>query len=413
MIRSILDNDLYKFTMQMAVLEQFPDAQAEYRFTNRGEHHFTEEFVVELRRIIDEDIPNVVLTVEEYQWLRDTCSFFKAGYLEYLRNYRFDPAEVTVSLTSDNDLDLRVKGPWHSTILWEIVLMATVSELYFSIVEDDWMKGEGASPPSASDITVSDSSLPDSLLQDYETLMCEIGSQLNENDCAFSEFGTRRRRSYELHERVIRVLCRFDSFIGTSNVHFARIYGLNPIGTIGHEWIMGNSVLWGLRNANYFAFDNWIKVYNGDLGIALSDTFGVDAFFRNFDKRLSKLYDGVRHDSGDPFEFTDRAIEHYASMGIDPLKKVAVFSNALSVRDAVRIRKYCDGRINCSFGIGTSLTNNQEFFSNSRPLNRVIKLYAIDGIPVVKLSDSEEKETGDRDAIRVARYVFGRKGLDE
>jgi nicotinate phosphoribosyltransferase len=176
---------------------------------------------------------------------------------------------------------------------------------------------------------------------------------------------------------------------------------------------MGTSALVGLRYANRFAFENWVEVYKGDLGIALTDTFGSEAFFKDMDLKLSKIYDGFRHDSGDPFTFVDRVIEHYRKMGIDPLKKVIVFSDALDAEAAVRLKKYCQGKINCSFGIGTSLTNNSEFFRESPPLNMVIKLHSINGIPVVKLSDSPEKETGEKDALRVANYIVGRKGLDE
>ncbi|WP_406657262.1 nicotinate phosphoribosyltransferase [Methanolobus sp. ZRKC2] len=403
MIRSILDNDLYKFTMQMAVLELFPDAGAEYRFTNRGTQRFNEGFVRELRRIIDEDMPELALTDDEYKWLKASCPYFKPMYIEYLRNYRFDPSEVTVNLTDNGDLDLRIKGPWHSSILWEIVLMATISELYFETVESGWKRREENT----------DASVLSSLKEEYASFTKSMGHELEANNCIFSDFGTRRRRSFELHDAVIGSLAGLNRFSGTSNVFLAKKYGLRAIGTIGHEWIMGNSALVGLRNANRFALENWTDLYKGDLGIALSDTFGSRAFFSNFSLGLSKLYDGVRHDSGDPFAFADRVIEHYSKAGIDPMKKLVVFSDSLHARDAIRIKNYCDGRINCSFGIGTSLTNNPDFFSTSPPLNMVIKLHAVNDIPVVKLSDDEGKETGDRDAIRVANYIFGRKGLDE
>lgn len=402
MICSILDNDLYKLTMQMAVLELFPQASAEYRFTNRGNQRFTQEFVDELRRIIDEDIPQLSLTEDEDLWLRAECTYFKPSYVEYLKNYRFDPSEVSVRLNEDSDLDLVIKGPWHSSILWEIVLMATISELYFEMIETDW-KAE----------VHGNSSGYDNLLEEYEKLMVGIARELEQNNCVFSEFGTRRRRSFDIQDITIGKLHKCTTFSGTSNPHLARKYGVRPTGTIGHEWIMGNSALMGLRNANIFALENWANVYKGNLGIALSDTFGSEPFFRNFNLKLSKLYDGVRHDSGDPMKFADRVIQHYRTMGIDPLTKIVIFSDSLSASDAIMIKKQCEDRINCIFGIGTSLTNNHEFFRSSPPLNMVIKLHSIDDIPVVKLSDDEGKETGDRDALRVANYIFGRKGLDQ
>lgn len=401
MIKSILDNDLYKFTMQLAVLELFPKAEAEYRFTNRGFQRFSTEFVEELERVIDEDISKLALTEEEYNWLSEHCPYLRPMYLEYLKNFRFKSGEVKVCLTEEKNLDIRIKGPWHSTILWEIVLMAAVSELYFEIIEKEWKRN------SQNGCTF------ESILAAYENKILEMGKTLEENNCLFSEFGTRRRRSFELHDRVMRTLTGIKTLIGTSNVYFAKKYGLKPIGTVGHEWIMGTSALIGLRYANRFAFENWVEVYNGDLGIALTDTFGSKAFFKDMDLKLSKIYDGFRHDSGNPYDFVDTVIEHYRKMGIDPMKKLIVFSDALNVDTVILLKKYCEGKINCSFGIGTSLTNNSDFFLESPPLNMVIKLHSIDGIPVVKLSDSPEKETGERDAIRVANYIFGRKGLDE
>lgn len=424
-IKSILDNDLYKFTMQMAVLELFPRAEAEYRFTNRGTQRFSEGFVEEFRRIIDTEISKLTLTSEEYRWLGEHCPYLKPMYLEYLRNFRFRPEEVNICLSEEKDLDIRIKGPWHSTILWEIVLMATISELYFRNLENEWKdigssvetRGQ-VSRSNVPDSVVPDSVMPDSVVPDsvfsaYEKKIFEIGKALEKNGCFFSEFGTRRRRSFELQDHVIKALIGIKTLSGTSNVYFAKKYGLKAIGTVGHEWIMGTSALVGLRYANRFAFENWINVYKGDLGIALTDTFGSDAFFRDFNLKLSKLYDGVRHDSGDPFTFIEKVVAHYKKMGIDPMKKVVVFSDALKAEDAIKLQKYCNGKINCSFGIGTSLTNNSEFFLKSPPLNMVIKLHSINSIPVVKLSDSPEKETGTRDALRVANYIFGRKGLDD
>lgn len=401
MIKSILDNDLYKFTMQMAVLELFPKAEAEYRFINRGSQRFSEEFAGALRRVIDEEISGLKLTEDEYSWLGEHCPFLKPMYLEYLKNYRFKPEEVKICLTEEKELDMQIKGPWHSTILWEIVLMAVVSELYFTTIEKEWKENP------------KDSRTFESVLSAYGEKILDIGKALEENDCLFAEFGTRRRRSFELHDHVMKNLLKIKTLTGTSNVYFAKKYGLKPIGTVGHEWIMGTSALVGLRYANRFAFENWVEVYKGDLGIALTDTFGSEAFFKDMDLKLSKIYDGLRHDSGNPFTFVDRVIEHYRKMGIDPMKKVIVFSDALNAEAAIRLKKYCEGKINCNFGIGTSLTNNSEFFRKSPPLNMVIKLHSINGIPVVKLSDSPEKETGEKDALRVANYIVGRKGLDE
>ena len=195
--------------------------------------------------------------------------------------------------------------------------MAAVSELYFTTIEKEW-KGNSENGCTS-----------ESVLAAYGEKILEIGKALEENDCLFSEFGTRRRRSFELHDHVMKTLIQIKTLTGTSNVYFAKKYGLKPIGTVGHEWIMGTSALVGLRYANRFAFENWVEVYKGDLGIALTDTFGSDAFFKDMDLKLSKIYDGFRHDSGDPYDFVDTVIGHYRKMGIDPMKKLIVFSDAL------------------------------------------------------------------------------------
>jgi len=378
-INSMLDTDLYKITMQQAVLELFSNAQVEYRFTNRGKQKFNKEFLAALKEQINL-LVDISLKDDEYAWLKKSCPYFTPQYLEYLKNYRFKPEEVDCSLTADNNLSIAIIGSWHSTILWEVPLMALISELYFKIIDTAWT------------------------FADQYTRAGTKGEELAAGRCFIAEFGTRRRRSARTQQNVITALQKeCSTFIGTSNVHFAQTNGLKPIGTMAHEWVMGNSVLEGLRNANYYALQNWVRVYNADLGIALTDTYGLDAFLNNFNLRMSMLYDGVRHDSGDPYKFTDRIIDHYIKMDINPQSKTIVFSDGLDVQTAVAIAAYCKGRIKCSFGIGTFLTNN---FEGSPSLNMVIKLWSVNGIPVVKLSDSPGKEMGDPNAIKVAKWTF-------
>lgn len=227
----------------------------------------------------------------------------------------------------------------------------------------------------------------------------------------FTDFGTRRRRSYEIQDIVVKTFKEsgVPNFFGTSNVHLAMKYGVRAIGTFAHELVQGISALEGLRYANKFALQKWQETYQGSLGYALTDTFGTDAFFRDFNQSLARVYDGVRHDSGCPFTFADRIINHYNKLGIDPTTKLIVFSDGLNVEKALAISKHCAGRVRCSFGIGTSFTNSVE---NSKPLNMVIKLREVNGIQVVKLSDSPGKEIGDKDAIRVAKWTFFGTPLD-
>lgn len=399
-ITSLLDSDLYKFTMQQAVLELFPNAQVEYRFKNRGNQRFTPDFLLELKRQIH-NMSIISLTDEEYSWIKENIPFFKPSYLEYLKNYYFDPKEIEVYLDEDNDLVISIKGDWHSTILWEVPLMALISELYFRIIDIEWDHG----------------------LKNVYLKAHAKHSKLAMNGIKFAEFGTRRRRSFQVQERVIRGFEHYGGFLGTSNVYFAMKFGVKPIGTMAHEWIMGISVLESLRHANYYALQNWVKVYNADLGIALTDTFGTPSFFSDFDMRLAKLYDGVRHDSGDPIEFGDKVIAHYGKLGINSKSKTIVFSDGLNVDSAIEIQKYFRGdimkkynrtaeasrKINASFGIGTHFTND---FEGSPALNMVIKLWMINGVHVVKLGDGTGKEMGEPEAVRVAKWTCRNTPLD-
>jgi nicotinate phosphoribosyltransferase len=393
---SLLDTDTYKLSMQQAVLELFPDAEVTYRFTNRGDQRFNVKFMAELEAYINYGLPSLRLTSGEYEYLEATCPYFTKSYLKYLKDYRFNPDEVEIDLDDDNNLSITVSGPWHSTILWEVPLMAAISEIYFNTVETD-------------------------LEKDYTDFCRKANakvSKLVQNNVTFADFGTRRRRSHYFHDNFINEaiyaqgLTQWNKrFMGTSNVYFARKYGIKPIGTMAHEWFMGCSALEGLRNANYFALQNWVRVYNADLGIALTDTFGTDAFLGNFNLRLSKLYDGVRHDSGDPFKFADKIVYHYKKNNIDPMSKVIIFSDGLNPDKAIEIEHYCkEIGIRCSFGIGTNFTND---FEGSKSLNMVIKLRSVNGIEVVKLSDDDGKETGDKDAVKVAKWMFQNKPLCE
>lgn len=386
MIYSILDNDLYKFSMQAAVLSEYPTAVVEYRFANR---RLTDKFNKKAYKGILKDIQrmaSLVLRKKEKDWFQKTCPFLPVSYFEYLANYRFDPKEVKVKLNKDGELEIVIAGLWHRTILWEVPLLAIISENYFKYVDTKWNE------------------------DGQEELINNKGQMLSVNGCKVSDFSTRRRRSFKAQERVVRNLKNYDCFVGTSNVYLAFVYNVRPIGTMAHEWIMAHQVFGGVKHCNREALVAWNKVFQGDLGIALSDTIGTDAFFADFDPVLSRLFDGVRHDSGDPFVFANKAIAHYKSLKINPNDKSIIFSDALTVKLAVEIQKYCEGKIRCAFGIGTHFSND---YTNSRALNIVIKLYSVNGIPVVKLSDSITKAMGFMDALRVARYIVFGIPLDE
>ena len=385
-LNSLLDNDLYKYTQQNAVLELFPDAQVEYRFKNRGKQRFNEQFLIALKKGI-KGMSLLRLKDHEYEWLKENCPYLKRWYLEYLKNYQFNPDQVEVSLDNTNDLVLNIKGLWCETILYEVPLMAMISEIYFEKCDKNW-NYEG-----------------------QEEKINKNFTKLLKNSCSYADFGTRRRRSFQTQDLVVKNFTRLQKeskvktwgFKGTSNVHLAMKYGVKPIGTVSHEFFMGISVLEGLRHANYFAMYNWAKIFGTSLGIILTDTYKVDNFLKNFNRRFAMLFEGTRHDSGDWKEFTDKIIQHYKNLKINPLHKIIVFSDGLNVDKAIGINNYCKNKIQCSFGIGTYFTNS---FSDSSALNMVIKMWSCEGIPVVKLSDSPGKETGDEDSIRVAKWTF-------
>jgi len=224
-----------------------------------------------------------------------------------------------------------------------------------------------------------------------------------------AEFGTRRRHSYAVHRLVVQALRQYGegSFIGTSNVHMAMLYQTRPIGTHAHEWFMFHAAKYGFKMANLLGLEHWSDVYRGDLGIALSDTYTTDVFFRQFDKKLAKLFDGVRHDSGDPLQFADKTVEHYRQKGIDPLSKTIIFSDGLNYDKVTRIVEHCRGRIGMSFGIGTNFTNDVGLM----PMNIVIKMTEAypeeaEWTPVIKLSDEPGKHTGDAETIALAKQIL-------
>lgn len=382
---SILDNDFYKFTMQYAVVKLYPDTQAKYEFINRGEHKFPEGFGDELRKRI-EQMSYLALTREEKSYLKITCSYLNSAYLDFLQGYRYDPSEVIIS-QSGSDLEVKVQGYWYRTILWEVPILSLISELYYEMTDAERISDEKV----------------------IEITKNKAESYLNLN-VKVAEFGTRRRHSYKVHKIVTETLKDFGgkSYVGTSNVHLAMLTNVKPIGTHAHEWFMYHGARFGFKVANGISLDRWVNVYHGDLGIALSDTYTTDVFFTQFNKKLAKLFDGVRHDSGDPIEFAEKTIAHYTKMGINPLHKTIIFSDGLNLEKVKVITEATQGKIGISFGIGTNLTNDVGL----KPMNIVMKLISIaePDLPwtnVVKLSDEKGKHTGDPRMIYLAKEILG------
>ena len=374
-IHDFLDNDLYKFTAMNAIQKKFPDSEVVYRFVNRGNTSFPPGFADALKKEV-EAMAGVVLSKENEKFMRAKCYYFDSVFFDLLKGFRFNPAEVKVS-QEGGKLDVEIRGLWYRTVLWEVPLMAMISELYFQ------MTGQVA--------------------RDLERKATEKAKAFADIKAEISEFGTRRRYSFDVQDRVIGILKENMKGLlnGTSNVYFAMKYDLIPMGTHPHEWFMYRGAHFGYRSANALALENWVDVYDGYLGIALTDTYTSDNFFNSFDTKYAKLFDGLRWDSGDPFEFTEKAVEHYRKHRVDPKSKTIVYSDALDLEGVKKIKAFVNGRLHDVYGIGTYLTNDV----GVTPLNMVIKLFECRPkgsevfLPTVKLSDVEGKHTGYPDEV--------------
>jgi nicotinate phosphoribosyltransferase len=381
---SMLDNDFYKFTMQQGVIRLFPGAKARYQFINRGKHSFPSGFAQALRGAVN-SMAQLQLSKEEKQFLKVTCPYLDPVYLDFLEGYRYNPEEVHIEQHNDQLL-VHIKGLWYRTILWEVPMMSLICELYYRLNNIDRISNDEIVQRTREKI------------EHYRTLGVTV-----------AEFGTRRRHSYQVHRLVAKALKQYGngSFVGTSNVHMAMVHQTKPIGTHAHEWFMFHAARYGFKMANALGLENWVNVYRGDLGIALSDTYTTDVFFKQFDKMFSKLFDGVRHDSGDPLLFADKVIDHYRQLGIDPNSKTIIFSDALNYDKVARIADHCRNKIGMSFGIGTNLTNDV----GPAAMNIVIKMseaHPQDGewTEVVKLSDEHGKYTGSEKTIDMVKTIL-------
>jgi nicotinate phosphoribosyltransferase len=381
LIPALTDNDLYKFTMGQ-VTHDYADAVVRYAFINRDRRPFPPGFAELLRSHVDA-MADLRLTPQEYDWVRCCAPWLKLGYLQWLRQFRFDPSQVRIA-QHGADLRLDVEGPWIETIYWEVPLMALISELYFRDARPD---------------------------PDWEQRLREKADRMADAGVNWIDFGTRRRFSFAVQDRVNEILKPYaPRFRGTSNPYLAMRHNLTPHGTFAHELPMALQAKVGVRMCNRAALDVWVAHYRGDLGIALADTVTTDVFLRDFDTFYAKLFDGVRIDSGDPAAIGERFVAHYQRLKIDPASKVLVFSDALNADRAIALHRQFHGRVRVTAGIGTHLTNDV----GHRPLNMVIKMTHADfgdgPVGLVKLSDEPGKYTGDPADIETARRVLGLTG---
>ena len=384
-IRDFIDNDLYKFTTMNAIQKMFPDAEVVYRFVNRGETEFPEGFAEALQKEVNA-MRLLYLTDEAEAFMRKKCYYFDNVFFDLLKGFRYNPKEVFITQKGGH-LDIEIRGLWYRTVLWEVPLMALISELYFQMT--------GQKPI------------------EIEKRAIEKAEKFAELNVELSEFGTRRRYSFDVQDQVIGILkTHMKSLLnGTSNIYFAMKHNLTPMGTHPHEWFMYHGAHYGYRVANAQAMENWVSVYDGYLGIALTDTYTTANFFSSFSTKYAKLFDGLRWDSGDPFEFTENALKHYRAHRIDPKSKTVVYSDGLDLNMIRQIREHVNGRLHDVYGVGTFITNDV----GVKPLNMVIKLFDVKPknysyfIPVVKLSDVPGKHTGDKDEIELCKRLLNLK----
>ena len=392
MFYSILDTDFYKFTTSYAAMMKFPQAEAVFEFKDRNRKKRTPEFLKKLKELMDKFCTNAhdqehSLTTAEYVWLCENVPFIAQFYWEWLDGFKFSYSKMEPYLDEDGVLVIRVEDKGYKSSLYEIPCMFLTAQ------------AENITNGNIDKVT-------------KEDVIARLAPKIelaNKTGLKFSEFGTRRRFSQEVQDEVCKYLkANSMTCTGTSNVYFARKYGMKPMGTHPHEFFQAHQI-YGFRSMNYMALENWSSIYSGNLGTALVDTCSTNAFLQNFTMKHAKLFDGVRQDSGDEFEFIDKFVAKYKELGIDPMTKTIIFSNALDFPKAVKIQEYCEGKIKCSFGIGTNLTNDTGFPSENIVM-KMTKFRLNDREPwmdVIKISDDAGKHMGNEKLIEMAKYQLG------
>ncbi|WP_139853507.1 nicotinate phosphoribosyltransferase [Acinetobacter pullicarnis] len=391
-IQSLLDTDLYKFTMLQVVLHKFPQTHSVYHFRCRN----LDDTVYPLVDILDDlnqqldYLCELQFADDELKYLRQ-FRFIKSDFVDYLELFQLKRRFIKAGIDAEGRLDIWVEGPMVQAMMFEIFVLAIVNELYFRRLHSDAVMLEGERRLKAKI----------ELIQSYQ-------KQQNPADPPFliSDFGTRRRYSFDWQKHVIESFHQAvpSVFRGTSNVYLAKALNIIPIGTMAHEFLQAFQALdVRLRDFQTAALETWVQEYRGDLGIALTDVVGMDAFLRDFDLYFAKLFDGLRHDSGDPYAWGDKAYAHYRQLKIDTKTKMLTFSDGLDIEKAWNLHQYFKDRFKVSFGIGTNLTNDM----GPTPLNIVLKLVECNGQSVAKISDSPGKTMTDNDTfLAYLKQVF-------
>ncbi len=387
-ITHFTDDDLYKFTMCCAVIDNYPRTRVKYKFNDRDNTIYPDGFAQELSHQIAL-LENVVITEEEIDFMKRRCRFIPDWFYSFLKGFRYDRNWVNIEQDTEGHLSVEFEGCWSNTILLEVKVLAIISELYYI------MTGQAKE-------------------LDYEAYYEKSwtkAERLIHGGCVFSDFGTRRRASFKAQDTVVKAMkaCSEKTegkgkFTGTSNIYFAMKYDLTPIGTMAHELICAIAGMYGPQMANYLAMKTWSSTYRGALGTFLYDTYGWRIFSLNFSEDYANMFKGLRVDSGDNYEQLDLIIDKYKSLNIDPRSKQVVFSNGLNVDEALKIQSYASNRCQPSFGIGTHFTND---FPGVKPMNIVVKLLAVkitESWPfyceTCKLSEDHGKYTGNPEVVK-------------
>ena len=383
---SILDSDLYLLSVGNSFYQLYPLADGTLTFNDRNKEVYDQEFVEQLKMEFAK-LGNLKLTDEEFDWCVKNIPYIPQTYWEWLKGFRFEPNKIQINLDEEGHLHIEVTDKIYKSGFYEIPILATVSELRNRRL---------------------------GYVMNIQEMLGRLDKKIdlaNEHHLKFSEFGTRRRFSAHSHEEIVKrlkercpVYCA-----GTSNVYFAMKYGMTPIGTLNHLWISFHAAVFGNKRANYLSLEDWIKVYQGNLGTALTDLFGTETFLRTLTRQQALLLQGYRIDSGDNYKIGNMIIERLKEFGIDPRTKLLVFSNALDFPKYKEIHDYFNGRIMVSAGIGTNLTCDPNI-ENYKPANIVMKLTACRMSPkdpwekCIKISDDEGKHIGDPKEVEIAKY---------
>jgi len=399
-VNHFTDNDLYTFTCMYYILQKYPRAEVAYQFFDRNHTKYPLGFDALLREQL-QHMEEVVITEEEIAFMTKSFPFLPYWFINvFLRGYRFNPNELTIAQDEEGHLSISVQGRWWSAIMWEMPILATISELMHTLNGD-------AGKYQAE--------------HEYEKSY-QKGRAIWENGLTLGDMGTRRRFSFAHQERVIDALIasyrdvvnetdgKCGKFTGTSNVYFAMKKGIPCLGTMSHQCISFEEVVSGVIECNYNVMNKWSEVYDGNVGIFLYDCFGDDVFFNNLSKRMAMTFSGLRIDSGVEEEQVDKIVAKYKQLGIDPMTKQAVFSNGLNIERAIEIHRYCQGKITDSYGVGTFLTCD---VTDCKPMNIVVKLVSgritesREWHPCVKLSCDRGKTLGDKKKCEYLLSILG------